>query len=242
MSGPTGPVVWADVPPFPQAAKAQLDKVEQRATLSRVTHQIRDKRAFVVDERDDWQELRRAGEAIKNRTLRHLDTYLEQAEAALTAAGVTVHWAVDADHANRIIHALVRETGETEVVKIKSMATMEIGINDHLEKRGIAVTETDLAELIVQMAGDRPSHILVPAIHKNRAEIRDIFDEHMPGTPADLTDDPAELAGQARRHLRETFLRAKVASSSTESSTQNTTQTGDTRWSKTGSIRSTPAT
>jgi len=211
MSGPTGPVVWADVPPFPEAAKTQLDKSEQRATLSRVTHQIRDKRAFVVDERDDWQELRLAGEAIKNRTLRHLDTYLEQAEAALTAAGVTVHWAVDADHANRIIHALVRETGETEVVKIKSMATMEIGVNDHLEKRGIAVTETDLAELIVQMAGDRPSHILVPAIHKNRSEIRDIFDEHMPGTPTDLTDDPAELAGQARRHLRETFLRAKVA-------------------------------
>ena len=211
MSGPTGPVVWDDVPPFPQAAKTQLAKAEQRATLSRVTHQIRDKRAFVVDERDDWQELRLAGEAIKNRTLRHLDTYLEQAEEALTAAGVTVHWAVDADHANRIIHALVRETGETEVVKIKSMATMEIGINDHLEKRGVTVTETDLAELIVQMDHDRPSHILVPAIHKNRSEIRDIFDEHMPGTPADLTDDPAELAGQARRHLRETFLRAKVA-------------------------------
>jgi L-lactate dehydrogenase complex protein LldF len=211
MSGPTGPVVWADVPPFPQAAKTQLDKAEQRATLSRVTHQIRDKRAFVVGERDDWQELRLAGEAIKNRTLRHLDTYLEQAEAALTAAGVTVHWAVDADHANRIIHALVRETGESEVVKIKSMATMEIGINDYLAKRGITATETDLAELIVQMAGDRPSHILVPAIHKNRSEIRDIFDEHMPGTPTDLTDEPAELAGQARRHLRETFLRAKVA-------------------------------
>jgi L-lactate dehydrogenase complex protein LldF len=211
MSGRTGPVVWSDIPPFPDAAKTQLAKAEQRATLSRVTHQIRDKRAFVVDERDDWQELRLAGEAIKNRTLRHLDTYLVQAEAALTAAGVNVHWAVDADHANRIIHALVRETGETEVVKIKSMATMEIGINDYLEKRGITATETDLAELIVQMAGDRPSHILVPAIHRNRHEIRDIFDEHMPGTPADLTDDPAELAGQARRHLRETFLRAKVA-------------------------------
>lgn len=211
MSGRTGPVVWADVPPFPQAAQQQLAKDDQRATLSRVTHQIRDKRAAVVDERDDWQELRLAGEAIKNRTLRHLDTYLEQAEAALTAAGVTVHWAVDADHANRIIHALVHETGETEVVKIKSMATMEIGINEFLKKRGITATETDLAELIVQMAEDRPSHILVPAIHKNRSEIRDVFVEHMPDTPDDLTDDPAEMAGQARRHLRETFLRAKVA-------------------------------
>jgi len=211
VSGPTGPVVWADVAPFPQAAKQQLAKTEQRETLRRVTHQIRDKRASVVGERDDWQELRLAGEAIKNRTLRHLDTYLEQAEAALTAAGVTVHWAVDADHANRIIHALVSETGETEVVKIKSMATMEIGINEYLKKRGITAIETDLAELIVQMDHDRPSHILVPAIHKNRSEIREVFDEHMPGTPDDLSDEPAELAGQARRHLRETFLRAKVA-------------------------------
>lgn len=211
MSRPTGPVAWVDVPPFPEAARQQLAKDQQRTTLSRVTHQIRTKRASVVGERDDWQELRRAGEAIKNRVLRHLDTYLEQAEASLTAAGVTVHWAVDADHANRIIHALVRDTGESEVVKIKSMATMEIGVNDHLEKRGITVTETDLAELIVQMSGDRPSHILVPAIHKNRSEIREIFDEHMPGTPPDLTDEPSELAGQARRHLRETFLRADVA-------------------------------
>ena len=118
MSSRTGPVVWADVAPFPSAAREQLAKGAQRDTLSRVTHQIRAKRAAVVDERDDWEELRRAGEQIKNRVLRHLDTYLVQAERALTAAGVTVHWAVDADHANRLIHALVRETGETEVVKI----------------------------------------------------------------------------------------------------------------------------
>jgi L-lactate dehydrogenase complex protein LldF len=211
MSGRTGPVVWHDVPPFPDAARQQLSKTEQRATLSRVTHQIRSKRAGVVAERDDWQDLRRAGEQIKNRTLRHLDEYLEQAERALVAAGATVHWAVDADHANRIVHSLVKQTGETEVVKIKSMVTAEIGLNEYLDRRGISATETDLAELIVQMADDRPSHIVVPAIHRNRSEIRDIFDEHMPGTPTDLTDDPAELAGQARRHLREKFLRAKVA-------------------------------
>jgi len=211
VSGPTGPVVWADVPPFPTAAKKQLAKEEQRATLSRVTHQIRAKRAAVVHERDDWEDLRRAGEQIKTRVLRHLDTYLEQAEQALTDAGVTVHWAVDADHANRIIYALVSETGETEVVKVKSMATAEIGVNEFLAKRGITAVETDLAELIVQMAGDRPSHIVVPAIHRNRTEIRDIFTEHMPGVPDDLTDDPAQLAGQARRHLRQKFLRANVA-------------------------------
>ena len=211
MSRQTGPVRWSDVPPFPEAAAEQLAKDTQRETLRRVTHQIRSKRADVVAERDDWEDLRRAGEAIKTRTLRHLDTYLEQAEAALTAAGVTVHWAVDADHANRIVHDLVRSTGETEVVKVKSMVTAEIGLNEYLERRGITATETDLAELIVQMADDRPSHIVVPAIHRDRREIRDIFVEHMPGTGAGLSDDPAELAGQARRHLRETFLRARVA-------------------------------
>ena len=148
----TGPVVWADVSPFPEAAADQLANTQQRETLSRVTHQIRQKRARVVEERDDWQELRQAAEQIKNRTLRHLDTYLEQAEQALTRAGATVHWAVDADHANRIIHALIKDTGETEVVKVKSMATAEIGLNEYLQKRGITATETDLAELIVQLA------------------------------------------------------------------------------------------
>ncbi len=133
----------------------------------------------------------------------------------MTAAGGTVHWAVDADEANRIVTELVRATGEREVVKVKSMATQEIGLNEALEAAGIAAYETDLAELIVQLGHDRPSHILVPAIHRNRAEIRDIFRAEMGrwGRPAPdvLGDDPRELAEAARLHLREKFLRAKVA-------------------------------
>ena len=211
MSRATGPVRWPDAEPFPQAAAVQLAKAEQRATLERVTHQIRTKRAAVVAERDDWEELRRAGERIKDRTLRHLDHYLEQAERALTRAGAVVHWAADADQANHIVHRLVRETGQTEVVKVKSMATAEIGLNEYLQARGITPVETDLAELVVQLAGDRPSHIVVPAIHHNRHEIRDLLAQRMPGTPSDLGDDPGELAAQARRHLREAFLRARVA-------------------------------
>jgi L-lactate dehydrogenase complex protein LldF len=207
----TGPVAWPGAEPFPAAAAVQLAKGEQRATLSRVTHQIRAKRAGVVAERDDWEDLRRAGEQIKTRVLRHLDTYLEQAEAALTAAGVTVHWAADAEQANHIVHRLVQETGQTEVVKIKSMVTAEIGLNDYLERRGITPVETDLAELIVQLADDLPSHIVVPAIHRNRSQIRDVFAANLPDVPDDLGDDPTELAEQARRHLRETFLRSKVA-------------------------------
>jgi L-lactate dehydrogenase complex protein LldF len=204
-------VAWPGARPFPQAAAVQLGKDEQRATLRRVTHQIRDKRAGVVGERDDWEQLRRAGEQIKNRVLRHLDTYLEQAEAALTKAGVVVHWAADADQANHIVHRLVRETGQREVVKIKSMVTAEIGLNEYLEARGITAVETDLAELVVQLAGDRPSHIVVPAIHRSRREIRDVLAAHLPGTPSDLPDEPEVLASRARQHLRETFLRSKVA-------------------------------
>ncbi|MFI9113950.1 LutB/LldF family L-lactate oxidation iron-sulfur protein [Streptomyces venezuelae] len=202
------------MPAFPEAARAAIGDPTLRANLRHATHTIRDKRARAVAELDDWAELRQAGKEIKDRTLRHLDTYLLQLEEAVTAAGGTVHWAADAAEANRIVTELVRATGETEVVKVKSMATQEIGLNEHLEAEGIAAYETDLAELIVQLGEDRPSHILVPAIHRNRAEIRDIFREKMGSwgrpAPEGLSDTPAELAEAARLHLREKFLRAKV--------------------------------
>ncbi|WP_033212843.1 LUD domain-containing protein, partial [Streptomyces wedmorensis] len=172
------------------------------------------KRARAVAELDDWAELREAGKEIKDDVLRNLDTHLLRLEEAVTAAGGTVHWAADAAEANRIVTDLVKATGETEVVKVKSMATQEIGLNEHLEAEGIAAYETDLAELIVQLGDDRPSHILVPAIHRNRAEIRDVFREKMGSwgrpAPEGLSDTPAELAEAARLHLREKFLRAKV--------------------------------
>ena len=122
-----------------------------------------------------------------------------------------MHWARDAVEANRIAIDLVRRAGASEVVKVKSMATQEIGLNDALSGAGITAWETDLAELIVQLGHDTPSHILVPAIHRNRAEIRDIFRREMPGVDADLTDSPAALAEAARRYLRQKFLTADVA-------------------------------
>ncbi|MER7623174.1 lactate utilization protein B [Streptomyces sp. NPDC126503] len=205
---------FVGMPAFPEAARVAVGDPTLRANLRHATHTIRDKRARAVAELDDWAELREAGRRIKDRTLRHLDTYLLQLEESVTAAGGTVHWAADAAEANRIVTALVRATGETEVVKVKSMATQEIGLNEHLAAEGIAAYETDLAELIVQLGEDRPSHILVPAIHRNRGEIRDIFRERMGawGRPAPdgLGDAPAELAEAARLHLREKFLRAKV--------------------------------
>ncbi|MFF8828351.1 lactate utilization protein B [Streptomyces sp. NPDC015131] len=202
------------MPSFPRAAEAAVADPVLRANLRHATHTIRDKRARAVAELDDWAQLREAGRRIKDRTLRHLDTYLVRLEEAVTAAGGTVHWAEDADEANRIVTGLVRATGEREVVKVKSMATQETGLNEALEAAGIDAYETDLAELIVQLGEDRPSHILVPAIHRNRAEIRDVFRARMAawGRPApdDLTDEPADLAEAARLHLREKFLRAKV--------------------------------
>ncbi|MFI8100541.1 lactate utilization protein B [Streptomyces sp. NPDC086023] len=210
MSGAT----YLGMPAFPDAAREAVRDTTLRANLRHATHTIRDKRARAVAELADWQRLRAAGKAVKDHTLRHLDHYLLQLEEAVTAAGGTVHWAADADEANRIVTGLVLATGEREVVKVKSMATQETGLNEALEAAGIAAYETDLAELIVQLGHDRPSHILVPAIHRNRAEIRDVFRAEMGrwGRPApeDLGDAPAELAEAARLHLREKFLRAKV--------------------------------
>ncbi|MFD8410596.1 lactate utilization protein B [Streptomyces sp. NPDC059650] len=202
-------------PPFPAAAREAVRDEVLRANLRHATHTIRAKRARAVAELADWERLRAAGKAIKDHTLRHLDHYLLQLEESVTAAGGTVHWAADAAEANRIVTDLVLATGEREVVKVKSMATQEIGLNEALEAAGIAAYETDLAELIVQLGRDRPSHILVPAIHRNRADIRELFAREMGrwGRPAPdgLGDDPRELAEAARRHLREKFLRAGVA-------------------------------
>jgi L-lactate dehydrogenase complex protein LldF len=206
---------YLGMPAFPAAARVATRDKQLRANLTRATHTIRDKRAKAVTELEDWAELRAAGKAIKDETLRHLDRYLIQLEAKVTEAGGQVHWARDAAEANRIVAELVKATGETEVVKVKSMATQEIGLNEALAAEGIAAYETDLAELIVQLGDDLPSHILVPAIHRNRTEIRDIFRENMARygrpAPADLGDEPRDLAEAARLHLREKFLRAKVA-------------------------------
>ncbi|MET7639968.1 lactate utilization protein B [Streptomyces sp. NPDC005438] len=202
------------MPAFPDAARDAVADPVLRANLRHATHTIREKRARAVAELDDWERLREAGRRIKDRALRQLDLHLERLEREVTAAGGTVHWAVDAEEANRIVVGLIRDTGEREAVKVKSMATQEIGLNEALEAEGIRAYETDLAELIVQLGEDRPSHILVPAIHRNRGEIRDIFRDRMGrlGRPAPegLTDEPADLAEAARLHLREKFLRARV--------------------------------
>ena len=188
------------MPPFPVAARAALADTQLRRNLAHATGTIRAKRAAVVAEVDDWEALRQRAAAIKDDTLAHLDEHLLTLEAALEARGATVHWARDAADACAVVADVAKAHGIREVVKVKSMATQEIELNEALAAQGIAAWETDLAELIVQLGDDLPSHILVPAIHRNRSEIRDIFREKMAGAgrpaPDGLTDDPAALAAR----------------------------------------------
>jgi L-lactate dehydrogenase complex protein LldF len=197
--------------PFPKAAAVALTNEQLRRNLGHATSTIRAKRAAVVGEVPDWESLRLAGEAIKASTMASLDEHLLLLERRVTEHGGVVHWARDAAEANQIVTELVQATGAGEVVKVKSMATQEIGLNEALEEAGIQAWETDLAELIVQLGHDKPSHILVPAIHRNRTEIRDIFLRSMSGASPDLTDEPRQLAMAAREYLRRKFLSARVA-------------------------------
>jgi L-lactate dehydrogenase complex protein LldF len=204
-------VIWVDDPPFSAYAARAVNDAQLRHNIRHATATIRRRRADVVAGIPDWQQLRAAGAAIKDEALARLDHHLERFEAAATDRGAHVHWARDAQEANAIVASLVAATGQKSVVKVKSMVTEEIGLDPALAREGVTVYETDLAELIIQLADDRPSHIVVPAIHRNRAEIREIFLDELPDLPPDLSDDPHALAGAARSHLRRLFLDAKVA-------------------------------
>jgi L-lactate dehydrogenase complex protein LldF len=195
---------------FPTAARVALGDPQLRRNIAKATSTIRDKRARVVDEVPDWEELRDAGAAIKARAMATLPEQLERLEAAVAERGGIVHWARDASEANAIVARVAREHEARQVIKVKSMATDEIGLNASLARAGVEAIETDLAELIVQLAGDRPSHILVPAIHRNREEIRALFSRTI-AVGEELSSAPADLAEAARRHLRDAFMRVPMA-------------------------------
>ena len=181
----------ASAPEFPAGAKAALGNAQLRRNVRHATDVIRGKRALVVGEMPDWEALRDAAQEIKEHTLRYLDVYLEQFEANCTRAGGHVHWARDADEANRIIVGILKARREREVIKVKTMTSDETRLNAALEDVGITPYETDLADLIIQLGQDKPSHIVVPALHKNKAEIRELFQRTM-GRP-DLGTEPTAL-------------------------------------------------
>jgi L-lactate dehydrogenase complex protein LldF len=163
----------------------------------------RDRAAALVP---DWEALRERASAIKEHALTHLDEYLEQFESNALSNGMQVHWARDAEEHNAIVLGILQRAGARRMVKSKSMLTEECGLNPYLQERGIEVIDSDLGERIVQLRGEGPSHIVMPAIHLRREEVGETFHEHL-GTPAGLSDPPA-LAAAAREHLREKFLAA----------------------------------
>ena len=192
---------------FPRAARAALADSQLRRNLGHATTTIREKRARVVGEVPDWEALRDAGAEIKDRALRHLDVHLERLEQAVQHAGGTVHWARDGAEAAAVVADVARAHGSDEVIKVKSLATDEIDLNGRLEAVGVHAVETDLAELINQLSGDSSSHILVPAIHRNRAQIAALFRREL---GVEVSDEPAELTAAARAHLRAKFLSVPV--------------------------------
>jgi L-lactate dehydrogenase complex protein LldF len=194
---------------FPQLAAGSVGNSQLRVNLRRATETIQARRSAAVAELGDWEGLREAAAEIKDAALSDLASHLVRLEQAVEGRGGSVHWARDAADANEIVVELVRDAGASRVIKAKSITTDEIGLNDALEQAGIQPLETDLAEMIVQLAGDRGSHILVPALHFNRREIGALFRRTI-GIEGSITDDPEALTAAARAYLREAMLESTV--------------------------------
>ncbi|MER3443913.1 MAG: iron-sulfur cluster-binding protein [Meiothermus sp.] len=178
--------------------------VRESVTGATLNFDSRRRAAYAEVDAEGWRHF---AEGVKNHVLMNLDHYLEQTAAALERSGIRVHWAEDAEDAQRIVAALVREKGVRRAVKAKTMISEELGINPLLESLGVNVLETDLGEYIIQLLGQPPSHIVGPAIHLGLEQIRRLFHERF-GTPLDAAPDT--LAAAARKLLRQGFLEADL--------------------------------
>ncbi len=165
---------------------------------------IRVKRDRLVHALPEWETLRERASAIKQHMISRLADYLEQFEREATRHGAVVHWAADAAEHNQIVLGILQRHRVQRVAKSKSMLTEECHLNPFLERHGIEVVDTDLGEWIVQLRGEPPSHIVLPAIHIKKEEVGELFHEKL-GTRAGATD-PNYLAGAARDRLRDVFL------------------------------------
>ncbi len=169
---------------------------------------VRSKRDTQAQSIPEWEYLRELASQIKTHTIANLGDYLRQFEQNATALGATVHWAADAQEHNAIVLNILRAHGSSRIVKSKSMLTEECGLNPYLEQNGIEVVDTDLGERIVQLRGEPPSHIVLPAIHIKKEEVGETFHQHL-GTDAGASD-PQYLTEAARGHLRDKFLAGEV--------------------------------
>ena len=196
---------------FPSLAGRALADEGLRVALDRARQGFIGNRRKAVDALPEFEALRGAARRIKDHTLANLDLYLERFEAEVAARGGRVHWAADAAEARAAVLAVCRRAGARTVTKGKSMVGEEVGLNEAIEEAGLEVVETDLGEYVIQLADETPSHIVAPAIHKTREEIRALFAKHHAplglGAPG-LGN--AELVARAREVLRRDFLRADV--------------------------------
>lgn len=192
---------------FKEAARQNSSDENLRRNVRRATSITLQKREIVVAEIPDWEGLRQQGHDIRKHSIQKLDFYLEELEKNLMANGAEVMWAKDSTEACRIVEGILSETGAKRIVKSKSMVTEEIGLNHYLESRGYESVETDLGEYIVQLAGETPSHITAPALHKSKEEIGKLFSDKL-GIP--YTSEPSQLTAHARSLLREKFLKAEI--------------------------------
>jgi L-lactate dehydrogenase complex protein LldF len=192
---------------FDANARAALNDLQLRGALRKATSLFGKRRLAAAQSLSNWEDLRSEARRIKDATLLNLDKYLEEFTANAEQAGAQIHWARDAAEANAIVQELAQKAAAKLVVKSKSMTTEEIHLNAALEAAGIEALETDLGEYIIQLAGETPSHIIAPAIHKTRYQIADLFVEKLGIAP---TDDVAALTITARHVLREKFAAADV--------------------------------
>jgi L-lactate dehydrogenase complex protein LldF len=194
---------------FKQRIDTALGNQQVRENFRKAMDGLMDKRAEALQDPEELQYLRDQAAAVRAYALANLPELLEQLEQRLLANGIEVHWAQDGAEANRIIHGIIDQAGGSTVVKGKSMVSEESGLNDYLIERGIDVLESDLGEFIIQLANEPPSHIIAPAIHKNRHQVAELFQRFFPDEVFDA-DDIEDMTALARRILREKFARADV--------------------------------
>ncbi len=187
------------------AAKALLDP-QLRANFRRAMDGLMSKRKAQFPDPRDLQDLRELSTAIRSRSLLALPELLEQLEASCTRNGIQVHWAETCEQANELILGLLQARGAKTLVKGKSMVSEEMHLNAFLESKGIEALESDLGEYIIQLDGETPSHIIMPAIHKNKDQIARQFSQKI--KDAKYTEDVDELTAMARKVLRQKFLDA----------------------------------
>src|SRR5262245_48733487 len=192
---------------FPGAARQALADAPLQAALIRLTGTLMagNRRGFAA--LADSSQLRDHAKHIKEHALAHLDRYLEQLEASVQRRGGHVHWAATAEDARRIVVDIARQAGCKRAVKSKSMTTEEVHLNPALQQAGIEVVETDFGEFIIQLAGERPSHLVAPAVHHTRESIARILSRHTGESPP---DEPKPLAQVGRRLLRDKFYHADL--------------------------------